>query len=361
MISSTNDFQAGALLMFTGPFIGTSEHAQLSGTVAAALAAEAEGFDELWVGEHHYFEAANPSAVSFAGYLLGRTSRIRVGTAAALLPLHNPVHLAECTTVLDHLSDGRFSLGVGRGSATAVIEVMSSVDRHRHGLGDALGILMQSFSGKVAADTPHYRFREVTPQPLPFTSPHPPVLLASGSAATVELAARHGLPTMMFLGRDQDEAAVAGRLRRHAAVAAEHGHPGPFPHALMVYAQIADTDAEAARLIHGPLRETIRAVDTQYQWLNDAPLLSDRDAYFDEIVAHHAVGTPETCIARLVDIVRRSGVSRLIFSVEASATPAGLLDNVRRLGREVLPEVRRRLAEGVAGREAQGAAANGGC
>lgn len=343
----TNDFQAGALLMFTGPFIGTSEHAQLSGTVDAALAAEAEGFDELWVGEHHYFEAANPSAVSFAGYLLGRTTRVKVGTAAALLPLHNPVHLAECTSVLDHLSDGRFSLGVGRGSATAVVEVMSSIDRHRHGLGDALGILMQSFSGKVAADTPHYRFREVAPQPLPFTRPHPPVLLASGSAATVELAARHGLPTMMFLDSDQNEEAVAGRIRQHAAVAVEHGHGGSFPHALMVYAQVAATDAEAARIIHGPLRQTIRAVDTQYQWLNDAPLLSDSVEYFDDIVARHAVGTAETCIARLVDIVRRSGVNRLILSVEASATPAGLLDNVQRLGRDVLPEVRRRLAAGV--------------
>lgn len=355
MTSSNSDFQAGALLMFTGPFIGTSEHAQLSGTVDAALAAEAEGFDELWVGEHHYFEAANPSAVSFAGYLLGRTSRIRVGTAAALLPLHSPVHLAECASVLDHLSDGRFSLGLGRGSATAVVEVMSSVDRHKHGLGDALGLLMQSFGGKVAADTPHYRFREVAPQPLPFTRPHPPVLLASGSAATVELAARHGLPTMMFLDPDQDEEAIAGRLRQHAAVAAQHGHPGPFPHALMVYAQIADSDAEAARIIHGPLRDTIRAVDTQYQWLNDAPLLSDGVGYFDNIVAHHAVGTPETCIERLVDIVRRSGVSRLILSVEASATPAGLLDNVQRLGRDVLPEVGRRLSANRLAEAADGA------
>lgn len=354
MISSTNDFQAGALLMFTGPFIGTSEHVQLSATVDAALAAEAEGFDELWVGEHHYFEAANPSAVSFAGYLLGRTTRVRVGTAAALLPLHNPVHLAECTAVLDHLSDGRFSLGVGRGSATAVVEVMSSLDHHKNGMNDALGILMQSFSGKVAADTALYRFREVAPQPLPFTKPHPPVLLASGSAATVELAARHGLPCMMFLDSGQNEEAVAERIRHHAVVAADHGHPGTFPHALMVYAQVADTADEAARIIHGQLRDTIRAVDTQYIWLYDAPPLSGNVGYFEDIVAHHAVGTPDTCTERLVDIVRRSGVSRLILSVEASGTPAGLLENVQRLGREVLPEVRRRLADGGSGNESEG-------
>jgi len=359
MTSTTIDFQAGALLMFVGPFVGTSEHAQLTGAVDAALAAEAEGFDELWVGEHHYFESANPSAISFAGYLLGRTNRVRVGTAATILPLHNPVHLAECAAVLDHLSDGRFSLGVGRGAATAVVEVMSSLDHHDHGMPDALGLLMQSFGGKVAADSARYRFREVAPQPLPYTQPHPPVLVAAGSAATVELAASYGLPCMMFLDSAQNEEAVAERIRHHAVVAADHNHPGTFRHALMVYAQVADTDEDAAHIIRGPLRDSIRAVDTQYIWLRKSALLSDSVGYFDDVVAHHAVGTPDTCIERLVDIVRRSGVGRIILSVESSGTPAGLLDNVRRLGREVLPEVRRRLADGASGNESGESAAYG--
>ena len=54
-----------------------------------------------------------PSAVTMSGFLLGRTTRLRVGTAVSLLPLHHPVHLAEQAALLDHLSGRRFCRGVG--------------------------------------------------------------------------------------------------------------------------------------------------------------------------------------------------------------------------------------------------------
>jgi alkanesulfonate monooxygenase SsuD/methylene tetrahydromethanopterin reductase-like flavin-dependent oxidoreductase (luciferase family) len=169
------------------------------------------------------------------------------------------------------------------------------------------------------------------------------VLVATGSDATLALSARQGLPCMFFLDDSQDEAAVAELVRRHAALAAEHGHSGPWRHTLLVYAQVADTDDEAARLIRGPLRETLRAVDDQYVWLRESGLVSENEPYLDDVIAHHAVGTPATCIDRLTSIVERSGVGRVILAVESAGTPAAVLDNVQRLGREVLPQVRRRL------------------
>ena len=337
------EFRAGAFLLFTGPFFGLTDHVQLGGAVHAALAAEAEGFDDIWIGEHHYFQCSNPSAIAFAGYVLGRTERVRVGTAVTILPLHNPVHIAEQAAVLDHLSDGRFDLGVGRGAPTAVYEVMSSLQHWEHGMPEALGLLMQSFTGSVSAESDLYRFRNVSPQPGPWTRPHPPVLVASGSEATLALSARLGLPCMFSLDDSRDEAAVAQLVQRHAALAAEHGHPGPLQHAILVYAQVADTDEEAARLIRGPLRESLRAVDAAYVWLRESELVGENEQYLENLIAHHAVGTPATCIERLVNNVERSGVGRVILVVESAGTPAGVIDNVRRLGREVLPEVRRRL------------------
>ncbi|HWI71448.1 MAG TPA: LLM class flavin-dependent oxidoreductase [Baekduia sp.] len=343
-MSSGPELRAGAFLLFTGTFVGVPEHAQLAGAVEAALAAEAEGFDDIWLGEHHYFQGANPSAIAFAGYLLGRTERVRVGTAVTILPLQNPVHVAEQAAVLDHLSNGRFDLGVGRGAPTAVFEVMSSLEHWEHGMPEALGLLMQSFTGAVGSESDRYRFREISPQPEPWTRPHPPVLVASGSEASLALAARHGLPCMFHY---DDETTTAQLVQRHAALAAEHGHQGPWNHTMLIYAQVADTDEEAARVIRGPLRETLRAVDNAYVWLRQSPLVSDDDQYLDDVIAHHAVGTPATCIDRLTSIVERSGVGRVILAVESSATPAGVVDNVRRLGREVLPEVRRRLGATV--------------
>jgi alkanesulfonate monooxygenase SsuD/methylene tetrahydromethanopterin reductase-like flavin-dependent oxidoreductase (luciferase family) len=337
------EFRAGVLLLFTGPFLGVSEHDQLAGSVDAALAAEAAGFEDIWIGEHHYFQCSNPSAIAFAGYLLGRTERARVGTAVTILPLHNPVHVAEQAAVLDHLSGGRFDLGVGRGAPTAVYEVMSSLEHWEQAMPEALGLLMQSFTGSVGADSDLYRFREVAPQPGPRTQPHPPVLVASGSEASLALSARLGLSCMFFVDDDQDAAGVAQRVERHAAVAAEHGHPGPWQHTILVYAQVADTDEEAARLIRGPFRDSIRRVDAEYVWLRDAPLLGEDEGFLETLIAHHAVGTPATCVDRLANMVERSGVGRVILSVEAAGTPAAVIDNVQRLGREVLPEVRRRV------------------
>ena len=343
-------------MMFTGPFVGVTEHAQLTATVDAALAAEAEGFDDIWIGEHHFFQCANPSAIAFAGYLLGLTKRVRVGTAVTILPLHNPVHVAENAAVLDHLSGGRFNLGVGRGAPTAVFEVMSSMEHWEHAMPEAVDLLMQSFTGTVVADSDLYRFREVSPQPRPHTQPHPPVVVASGSDATLVLAARHGLPCLFFLDDGQDADAVAQRVQHHAAVAAEHGHRGPWQHGIMVYAQVTDTEDEAPRIVRGPLRDTLRAVDTQFVWLREMGFLSDNMEYLDDVIAHHAVGTPATCIERLTGIVERSGVGRVLLAVESSATPAGLVDNVQRLGREVLPEVRRRLATDVSEPQPAGSA-----
>ena len=342
----TAELQAGALMMFIGPFLGVTDHAQLAGAVDAALAAEAEGFDDIWIGEHHYFQSANPSAIAFAGYLLGRTTRVRVGTAVTILPLHNPVHIAEQAAVLDHLSNGRFALGVGRGAPTAVYEVMSSMEHWQHGMPEAIDLLMQSFTGAVGADSDLYRFREVRPEPRPCTQPHPPVLVASGSEATLELAARHGVPCLFFLDDGQDEAAIAQRALHHASVAADHGHVGPWPHGIMVYGQVTDTDEEAARIVRGPLRDTLRAVDEQFVWLREMDLLGDSTGYLDDVIANHAVGPPATCIDRLTRIVERSGVGRVLLAVESAGTPAAMVENVQRLGREVLPAVRRRLAAG---------------
>ena len=152
---------------------------------------------------------------------------------------------------------------------------------------------------------------------------------------------------MFFLDPGQDEAVIAKRVQQHAAIATEHGHPGPWQHGIMVYGQVTDTDVEAARIVRGPLRDTLRAVDAQFVWLREMDMLGDNVEYLDDVIAHHAVGTPDTCIDRLTTIVERSGVGRVLLAVESAATPAGMIDNVQRLGREVLPEVRRRLGANV--------------
>lgn len=216
-------------------------------------------------------------------------------------------------------------------------------------------------TGTVGAESSLYQFRSVSAQPRPWTQPHTPVLVASESDATFALSARHGLPCMFFLNQNQDEKAVAQLLERHAAVATEHGHHGPWRHTILVYAQVADTDEEAAGVLRGPLRESLRKTAAEYVWLRESwRQRPDRERYLENVIAQHAIGAPATCIDRLAGIVERSGVGRVILVVESAVTPAAALRNVERLGREVLPEVRTRclaashVGMGRTGRESSG-------
>ncbi len=340
-----NGFEAGVILFFGGAWPGVSEHERFASAAETAIAAETAGFDDFWISEHHYLKRSNPAALPFAAFVLGRTQRVRVGTAVTLLPLHSPIHVAEQTALLDQLSNGRFDLGIGRGEATVDYEVMSSLEHLDHAMPAALDLLMASFAGSVAADSDLYRFRRVSPRPRPRTLPHPPVLVAAEAETTLGLAARHGLACMFFLGAGQDHAAIAERVRRHAEIAAEHGHHGPWQHSILAYAQVADTDAEAAAVIRGPLRAALSARAGEWVWLRQSwRQHADVEQQTENLIAHHVVGAPATCIERLVDIVEGTGVTRVIFVVEAAASPAAVLGNVQRLGRDVLPAARTRLA-----------------
>ena len=83
-----------------------------------AVLAEELGFDSVWASEHHFSpDAWNPSPFVFLAAVAARTERVRLGTYVLLLPLHNPVRVAEDVAVLDNISRGRVDLAVGVGSA----------------------------------------------------------------------------------------------------------------------------------------------------------------------------------------------------------------------------------------------------
>ena len=80
--------------------------------------AEPLGFDSIWSVEHHFDDYTMcPDPVQFLTYMAGRTRKAKLGSMVIVLPWHDPVRVAEQVSLLDHISDGRFILGIGRGLA----------------------------------------------------------------------------------------------------------------------------------------------------------------------------------------------------------------------------------------------------
>jgi len=138
--------------------------------------AEARGFDVVALSEHHGVDDGYLSApVTLAAAIAGRTKRLQINIAAVLLPLHDPVRLAEQLAVVQLVSGGRLSLVAGLGYRDEEFQ-MAGVDRRQRGrlLDEYVGVMRQAWSGEPF----EWRGRTVRATPAP---PSPPIVLIGGS------------------------------------------------------------------------------------------------------------------------------------------------------------------------------------
>jgi alkanesulfonate monooxygenase SsuD/methylene tetrahydromethanopterin reductase-like flavin-dependent oxidoreductase (luciferase family) len=330
------------LFLLAGQFPGTDPTATLHHAVTYAQAAEAAGFDGVWLAEHHFITyGVCPSAVALAAFVLGQTTRLRVGTAAAILSNRHPVALAEETALLDAVSGGRFDLGVARGGPWVDLEVFGTgLPRYTTGFPESLDLLLAALSGRdrVSAHGEHFRFREVTMVPRP-TRPLP-VWVAATSPSTADIAAQRGLP--LLLGMHDDDTAKATMLARYTHTATVAGHDPTSPaHASAHLIHIADTVEQAKTTLRAALPGWLARAHEYLRIDGSPPARRDLDAYFDHLLAIHPIGPPERCAQRLSDTLAATGARRLLLMVEGSGHPQQTLDTITRLGTEVLPALRR--------------------
>lgn len=112
--------------------------------------AEAAGFGSVWLTEHHFCEDGyTPSPLVIAGAIGARTSRMRIGTNLIVLPLHDPVRIAEDAATLSLLTGGRFDLGVGIGYRQLEFEAFGRELKHRPSLmEDAVEVIRRGWRGE---------------------------------------------------------------------------------------------------------------------------------------------------------------------------------------------------------------------
>jgi alkanesulfonate monooxygenase SsuD/methylene tetrahydromethanopterin reductase-like flavin-dependent oxidoreductase (luciferase family) len=185
--------------------------------------AEALGYDSVWVPEQHFFDyCALPDALEMVTYLLGQTSRVRVGAAVCNLSLTSPLRFAERAALVDRLGEGRVDLCVGRGyqwPQNVVFGVDDAISKAR--FDEALDIVQRAWTGeRFAFDGVHYSFPELRTWPEPVRPAGEVLLMSVGGTTPVEQSVARGLP-LAYASPFAPVAATAEMFRGYAALVEE--------------------------------------------------------------------------------------------------------------------------------------------
>lgn len=181
--------------------------------------AETRGAGRVLICEHHMAEDGYlPSPMAMASALAARTSQIPIMVAVVILPLYDPVRLAEEMCVVDIISNGRASYVGAIGYRPCEYE-MYGIDYHRRGAiaEEKLGILLKAKTGEPF----EHEGRRIHVTPPPLTPGGPMVAWGGGSIAAARRAGRHGVS---FFGQSDDPAIAVA----YEAEARAHGHEPGF-------------------------------------------------------------------------------------------------------------------------------------
>jgi alkanesulfonate monooxygenase SsuD/methylene tetrahydromethanopterin reductase-like flavin-dependent oxidoreductase (luciferase family) len=168
--------------------------AEASAQCAAALDmagwADEQGFDMCVVSEHHGADDGYlPSPLVMAAAIAGRTARIPLNVAALLIPLHDPLRLAEDIAVLDLISGGRISIVTGLGYRPVEYEMFDREWGTRgKRLDECLEVMVKAWTGEPF----EYRGATVQVTPRPLQQPHPTIFVGGSGPAAAKRAARFG-------------------------------------------------------------------------------------------------------------------------------------------------------------------------
>jgi alkanesulfonate monooxygenase SsuD/methylene tetrahydromethanopterin reductase-like flavin-dependent oxidoreductase (luciferase family) len=333
-----------------------AEHSRLLREVELAVACDRAGFKYVWSVEHHFLEEYSHLSASeiVLPFVAARTSRIHVGSAIWNLtpPVNHPARVAERVAMLDHLSEGRFEFGTGRGSSSTEFRGFGIPD------GDTTRAMFDESLAEILRmwrETPYRhdgRFFSMPARnvlPKPYTLPHPPLWVACGSPATFEKAARLGLGALCFsLGSPRDFAPLIRTYKdtiRHAEPIGDYVNDN----VACVTALVCHEDPRRARAVacamgsgyHTSL--VFRYLDTFPRPAGVPPwpqlIPEPTPEQLEERIRSggRIVGDPDEC-ARGVQMYADIGCDQLIFGVLASTQPQDVaLGSVALFGREVIP------------------------
>jgi alkanesulfonate monooxygenase SsuD/methylene tetrahydromethanopterin reductase-like flavin-dependent oxidoreductase (luciferase family) len=278
--------------------------------------AESQGFDSVWVTEHHFDNySLSPDVCQLLSYLAGKTKRVKLGSMVIVVPWHDPIRLAEQIVLLDHYSGGRMILGVGRGLARREFEGLR-IDQNegRQRFNEYTELVLNALETGLmeGGETVKQPRREIRPRP--FKSFKGRSFAAAASRDSVPVVARLGLGLLVILQKAWDQVRADFELY-HKSWRESHGPniepPKPFCSGFCFVDDSADRAEELARkylaLNYREALDHYEMLGKHFDTTKSYERYSDLSKYLNQIGADQAVedyiklmpwGTPQQVLEK---------------------------------------------------------------
>ena len=336
-----------------------AEHHAFMNELEAVRLADQVGFKYVWVTEHHFLDEYSHLSANdvILGYLAHSTERIHLGSGIfnPLPQVNHPVKVAERVAMLDHLSEGRFEFGTGRGAGSheilGFLPDMEDLSKTREIWEDVIGEFPKMWMEDVyeGYEGKYWSIPARRILPKPYSKPHPPMWYAAGNTSSWEMAGHRGLGVLGFaIGRMSEFDAVRDAYKQAIATAEP---VGAFvnDNIMICLAAYVDEDGSRARQQMIAARpnyltsNVFRYHDTFPHpkgipvWPEVIPDLSTEDVERGIRAGSTIVGDPDEAIAqcqRWVD----AGLDQLTFGI-GPGSQEEQLETIRLIGTHVIPKL----------------------
>jgi alkanesulfonate monooxygenase SsuD/methylene tetrahydromethanopterin reductase-like flavin-dependent oxidoreductase (luciferase family) len=293
--------------------------------------AERMGYDDIWIGEHH-FDNHWPHGASapLLGHLAAVTSKSRIGSLVTMPAMRNSIQMAEEVATLDLLSKGRFELGIGSGAAfpKALATHGLSTGGARAKMLEAVAEVQTLLAGQAlpgsTADAP-------TDLQLKPAQPAIPISVASDDEATLRHAGSQGWGLIAAATHTQ------ARVRRAVQIYTDASGGRPPALTLARFASTAATHEEALAIAK-PYFDTLMTRAQAHGWGADTDRSIARN--MDALIHESLLGNHAEVAAQFKAMAERYGATRV-----AIIPTSGQFDTHKHILADFVDEVRPMLEE----------------
>ena len=321
-----------------------------------ALVDEAEriGLESVWLAEYHFIPfSVLSSPITVATAIAARTEKLRIGFGVTLLPLGNPIRIAEEVATLDHLCQGRLDFGVGRGTFPEHHDAFNSPYPESRGrFEEYLEIILKAWTTEeFSFEGEHYKCHNLSVRPKPYQDPYPPIRVGITSADTFPIIGRMGYPIFVNPSRVFALSELAGYIDDYQRAWKEAGHPGkgkvglrlPFYVAESAERAYEDPKESISAAMQGLADRVLANADregTTGNWQAQADRINNM-TYDDWVREKVVFGTPDAVLDRLLELREELQLSQIVFEHNAGRRiPHDLhMNSLRLLADKVLPHL----------------------